>query len=186
MEKRQISSHMRSMEQNGDKYLEGYFAVFDQIYELWDGASESIDRHAFDGQIDGDIRALTNHDSTLVLGRTKAGTLELTVDDKGLFGRIKINPDDTDAMNMWARSKRGDVDQCSIGFDIIEEIVDHRSDGTVHWTLKSIKLYEVSTCTFPAYTGTSVTARNRDEGTIKKRKFELFREKQEKRFEKWH
>ena len=41
----------------GGKEIEGYFAVFGSRYELFPGASESIDPHAFDGELTGDVRA---------------------------------------------------------------------------------------------------------------------------------
>ena len=47
------------------------------------------------------------HDTTLVLGRTKAGTLTLKEDSRGLWGSIQINRDDVDAMNLYARVQRG-------------------------------------------------------------------------------
>ena len=157
--------------------IEGYFAVFNSNYELWDGASESIAPGAFDNTISGDIRALINHDSTLVLGRTTAGTLELKVDNRGLWGRIKINPNDQDAMNLHARVERGDVSQCSFGFFIVSEETDFRADGSVHWTLTEVDLFEVSCCTFPAYEETSISARAKDFETLKKRETDAWRSK---------
>lgn len=67
------------------------------------------------------VRALIDHETRLVLGRSKAGTLELREDSHGLWGKIRINPNDTDAMNLYNRVKRGDVDQCSFGFNIVKE-----------------------------------------------------------------
>jgi len=142
-----------------DMYIEGYFAVFGRETELWPGAYEEIAPGAFDETLNNDIRALINHDTTLVLGRTKAGTLELKTDSYGLWGRVKINPNDSDAVNLYERVKRGDVDQCSFGFNIIEEETEWRDDGTVKWRLKKIDLHEVSICTFPAYEDTGVQAR---------------------------
>ena len=142
-----------------DMFIEGYFAVFGRETELWPGAYEEIAPGAFDETLSNDIRALVNHDTTLVLGRNKAGTLELKTDNYGLWGRVKINPNDTDAMNIYERVKRGDVDQCSFGFNIIEEETEWRDDGTVKWRLKKIDLHEVSICTFPAYEDTGVQAR---------------------------
>jgi len=142
-----------------DMYIEGYFAVFSRETELWPGAYEEIAPGAFDETLNNDIRALINHDTTLVLGRTKAGTLELKTDSYGLWGRVKINPNDSDAVNLYERVKRGDVDQCSFGFNIIEEETEWRDDGTVKWRLKKIDLHEVSICTFPAYEDTGVQAR---------------------------
>ena len=142
-----------------DMYIEGYFAVFGRETELWPGAYEEIAPGAFDETLGNDIRALINHDTTLVLGRNKAGTLELKADSYGLWGRIKINPNDSDAVNLYERVKRGDVDQCSFGFNITSEETDWRDDGTVKWTITGIDLHEVSVCTFPAYEETGVQAR---------------------------
>lgn len=186
MERRSLATQFRAAEDNGARYLEGYFSVFGSTYELWHGATESIDPHAFDGAIGDDVRALINHDTTLVLGRTKSGTLELRIDSHGLWGRIHINDRDTDAMNLWERVQRGDVDQCSFGFDILEEETEYREDGTIHWTVKRLKLYEVSACTFPAYEETSLTARKAEAENIKKRKFDAFKIKNKERFAKWH
>lgn len=147
-------------EANGQEmYIEGYFAVFGRETELWPGAFEEIAPGAFDETLSNDIRALINHDTTLVLGRTKAGTLELKTDNYGLWGRVKINPNDIDAVNLYERVKRGDVDQCSFGFNITSEETDWRDDGTVKWTITGIDLHEVSVVTFPAYEDTGVQAR---------------------------
>lgn len=157
--------------------IEGYFAVFNSNYDLGYGMSESIARGAFDGTISDDVRALINHDTTLVLGRTSAHTLELRQDEHGLWGHIDINPNDTDAMNLYARVQRGDVTQCSFGFDILDEETEFRGEDEVHWTIKAVKLYEVSCCTFPAYQETSISARQTDLEEIKKRSLEAWKEK---------
>lgn len=173
-------------EENGDKFLEGYFARFDDVYNMGWGITESIDRHAFDDTLGDDVRVLVNHDTTLVLGRTTAGTAELRVDDTGLWARVKINPDDTDAMNAYARNARGDVSGASFGFDIKEIKRDYDiSKGTVHRTLLKVKLYEVSVCTFPAYEKTDVGARNKTKIAAEEEN-RLWREKQKERIKKWH
>lgn len=158
---RSIQTELKTRSEEGgpDKYIEGYFAVFNKETELWPGAFEEIAPEAFDGALQDDVRALINHDTTLVLGRTKAKTLELKTDSQGLWGRIKINPNDTDALNLYERVARGDVDQCSFGFEIVKEETDWRDDGTVKWTIREVKLYEVSPCTFPAYEQTGIQAR---------------------------
>ena len=156
-----------------DLFIEGYFAVYNRETELWPGAFEEIAPGAFDETLGNDIRALTNHDTTLVLGRNKIGTLELKADSHGLWGRIKINPKDTDAVNTYERVKRGDVDQCSFGFNIVKEETDWRDDGTVKWTIQEIDLHEVSVCTFPAYEDTGVQARKVEVSQYKKRQLEL-------------
>ena len=174
-------------EENGEKRIEGYFAVFDSNYELWDGATESIGRNAFDGALADDIRALIDHETRLVLGRTTAGTLTLRVDEHGLWGSIKINEADSDAMNLYARVQRGDVSQCSFGFDILQERTDVDSaTGAVRWTIEKVKLYEVSCVTFPAYKETAIQARAEEYRDIKKRENERWKAAQKERLTKWH
>lgn len=181
---RSIDAQFQTREDGEDLYIEGYFAVFNSIYDIGYGMSESIAPHAFDNTISDDVRALINHDTTLVLGRTSAHTLELRQDERGLWGKIAINPNDSDAMNLYARVKRGDVTQCSFGFDIISEDTEFSENGDVHWTIREVKLYEVSCCTFPAYEETSISARTRDLEEIKKRRTEAWKESMKKRIHK--
>lgn len=179
---RTIGTEFKTREDGESPAIEGYFAVFNSNYDIGDGMSESIAPEAFSSSLDNDVRALTNHDTTLVLGRTKAGTLELRQDDHGLWGRVDINPNDADAMNTYERVKRGDVDQCSFGFDIRSEETEFLDDGSVHWTIKDIELYEVSICTFPAYTETSVSvARSNEKSEMLKRKTEAWRARMKER-----
>lgn len=174
---RSISTKFETRDDSGNLSIEGYFAVFDGVYEIAPGLSESIAPGAFDNTLSGDIRALINHDTTLVLGRTKAGTLQLRVDNHGLWGHIDINPNDTDAMNLYNRVQRGDVDQCSFGFDILSEETEIRDNGDIHFTIKEVELFEVSACTFPAYEDTNIKARMRERDEIMKRKSQAWKEK---------
>ena len=165
----------QTREDGEDLRIEGYFAVFGSDYEMWPGVTESIDPHAFDEALADDIRVLVDHDTRLVLGRTAAHTAELRVDAHGLWGSVIVNRDDTDAMNAYARNKRGDVNQASFGFDILDEEKEYRDNGDVHFTIKCVKLYEVSLCTFPAYKETELKARADDVLEIRKRQAELWR-----------
>lgn len=178
---RSADAEFMTREDGENLSIEGYFAVFNSNYDIGYGLSESIAPGAFDGTLSDDVRALINHDTTLVLGRTAAHTLELRQDERGLWGRIAINPNDSDAMNLYNRVKRGDVNQCSFGFDILEEETEFRGDDEIHWTIKAVKLYEVSCCTFPAYEETSIAARQRDAEELKKRALEAWKEKQRQR-----
>lgn len=177
---RSTQSKFETREADGEMYISGYFAVFNSEYEMWPGAVESIADTAFDGALADDIRCLIDHETRLVLGRNKAGTLTLKVDTRGLWGEVRINPNDQDAVNLYERVKRGDVDQCSFGFDILDEEFEDRGD-TVKWTIKKVKLYEVSVVTFPAYEKTSVSARKRQLGEIKKRSIEAWKQRTLKR-----
>lgn len=181
---RSVDAQFTTREDSENLSIEGYFAVFNSNYDMGYGMSESIAPGAFDETISDDVRALINHDTTLVLGRTAAHTLELRQDEHGLWGRITINPKDSDAMNLYERVKRGDVNQCSFGFDINEEETEFLENGDVHWTIKSVKLYEVSCCTFPAYEETSIAARKKDAEELKKRSLEAWKEKMRNRIHK--
>ena len=157
-----------------------HFAVFNTPTELWPGCIEQIAPGAFASSMGLDVRALINHETRLVLGRTTAGTLSLQEDATGLYGEIRINEHDSDAMNLYARVQRGDVNQCSFGFDIIAEDYVASPDGqTCTWTVRDLVLYEVSVVTFPAYEATSAVARNADDASslktarLERRKKEL-------------
>ena len=172
---RSIESKFTTRDDDGALHIEGYFAVFNSTYQIWDDMSEAVAPGAFTDTLGEDVRALIDHETRLVLGRNSAGTLQLREDSHGLWGDILINPNDQDAMNLYARVQRGDVNQCSFGFDILEEETEFRDDGSIHWTIKKVKLYEVSVCTFPAYTETSVQARKNDFEAARERRAEAYR-----------
>lgn len=163
--------------EDGNPIIEGYFAVYNSVYEIGPGMSESIAPGAFSQSLEGDIRCLTNHDTTMVLGRTIADTLTLRDDATGLYGSVQINPNDSDAMNTWHRVQRRDVTQCSIGFEIIRQETETRADGSIHWTITEAKLYEVSVCTFPAYEETNIAARTAERDDYRARKQAAWKEK---------
>ncbi|MBF2648171.1 HK97 family phage prohead protease [Listeria innocua] len=169
-----------------EKVIEGYFAVFNSETELFPGAFEEILPGAFDNTLENDVRALINHDTALVLGRNVSETLSLRVDPVGLWGQIKINPLDSDAINLYERVKRGDVSQCSFGFNIIKEQEEWRDDGSVKWSLEEVELHEVSVCTFPAYSDTGVEARQNDVKRHEKRKLEAKKNQLKERLKLWH
>ena len=172
--------------EDGNLYIEGYFAVYNSRYNLWDGAYETIVPGAFEGETRKDVRALCNHDSTLVLGRTTAGTLTLRTDEVGLWGSIIINQADQDAMNLYERVKRGDVTQCSFGFDIVDQDVEYQDGEPTVWVIKKVRLYEVSVVTFPAYEDTGVSVRRREFAELARRKTEAWKAKARARLEKTH
>lgn len=181
---RSLPQNFKTRDADGKLYIEGYFAVFDSPYPLWDGAEEVVKPGAFEGVLTQDVRALVNHDTTLVMGRTTAGTLLLKQDKTGLWGQIEVNRDDTDAMNLYARVQRGDVSQCSFGFDIERETFVDLGDGRCRWEIEKVNpLYEVSVCTFPAYEATGVSARRQQLETIRQRETQVWRENMKKRLE---
>lgn len=182
-----MTENVRAVRSDAGPVIECLFATFTGRYDFAPGVYETIAPNAFDETLHDDIRALVDHDTRLVLGRTKAGTLSLRVDDKGLWGRIAINEQDNDAMNLYARVKRGDVSGCSFGFDVLDE--DHEfipATQESHWILKKVRLYEVSVCTFPAYQDTVAQSRKEQNGAFKKREHEAWKQRQLARLRKNH
>ena len=166
--------------------IEGYFVVFNSETELFEICYEEISDKAFRDIDLTDIRALADHDTAKVLGRTKSQTLSLTVDDKGLYGEITINKNDSEAVNLYERVKRGDIDQCSFGFNILNETMEQRADGTTKWTITEIELFEVSVVTFPAYSDTAVEARSAQIKQLEKRNLQTRKQQLKERIQKWH
>lgn len=164
---RTISGLLKREKAEGDALIiAGYFAVFTEDYEEYPGEFERLDPNCFNSSLNGgDIRALTDHNTEKVLGRTTAGTLHLKADTRGLYGEIEINPKDQDAVNLYARVQRGDVTQCSFGFVPTQIETEYRENGDILRVVKDLLLYEVSVCTFPAYESTGVEARSEDGAT---------------------
>lgn len=185
-EVRAVDTRFETRDDAGGKVIEGYFAVFGTEYAIAPGMSETIAPGAFSRTLtENDVRALTNHDTRLVLGRTSVGTLTLREDETGLWGRVVINPNDTDAVNTWERVRRGDVSQCSFGFNIVREDAEYLSDGKTMWTLRDVDLDEVSVCTFPAYKETNIQARSRERDAMARRRFEARKNELRERVKTW-
>lgn len=163
-------SNLRAKDETADKVIAARFIVFGVETELWPGVFEEIAPTCLDNADLSDVRALADHDTATVLGRTKVGTLSLSVGSEGVSGEIKINENDSDAMNLYSRVQRGDIDQCSFGFNILKESHEEREDGTVKFTIEEIELLEVSVVTFPAYEDTAAEARSKQIEDMKQRK----------------
>jgi HK97 family phage prohead protease len=164
-----------------ERTIEGYFALYESETELWAGSYEIISKGAFENTIQkNDIRALWNHNTQYVLGRNKNGSLQLKADDKGLFATIKL-PNTQYAEDLYSLVQRGDIDQASFGFNIIDEELEELADGGYRWRIKDIDLHEISVVTFPAYENTSVQAREKQVKEIESRKLQQKKSELQKR-----
>lgn len=143
----------------------GHAAVFNSLSEEMWGFREKIAPGAFRSAINQnqDVRALINHDSNFVLGRTKNGTLSLSEDTKGL--RVSIDPPSTTfAADLLVSIERKDISQMSFGFEVLKETWETDGDKNIR-TIEDVNLFDVSVVTFPAYpqTDVEVNTRNWDE-----------------------
>jgi HK97 family phage prohead protease len=154
-----------------ERIVEGYFALYESETELWEGSYEIISKGAFDSTLNKDVRALWNHNTQYVLGRSKNGSLQLKADDKGLFGTIKL-PNTQYANDLYELVSRGDIDQASFGFNIIDEELEELASGGYRWRIKDIDLHEISVVTFPAYENTTVQAREKQVEQLQQRKLQ--------------
>jgi uncharacterized protein len=167
IEKRFIPFTEFELREDADKppELVGHASVFNQetvIADWFDEWREVVAPGAFRKTIkEADIRALFNHDPNIVLGRNKAGTLELKEDDIGLHTVI-MPPD-----NEWGRPvldavRRGDVTGMSISFQVVKQSIERPKEGSQELpkrTIKEVKLFDVGPVTFPAFEQTDISAR---------------------------
>jgi len=160
---RRFTEHKVSVESrdaDGPPLIVGYGAVFNSISEDLGGFREMIAPGAFDSVLEDDVRALFNHDNNYVLGRTRSGTLKLSVDDIGL--RYEAIPPATQIIQemVVAPMKRGDIDQSSFGFIVAKDDWNENLAGEVTRTIMKVeRLFDVSPVTFPAYPDTNVAMR---------------------------
>lgn len=138
----------------------GYAAVFNSITDIGGYFREQIAPGAFDSALTADVRALFNHDTGLVLGRTTANTLRLASDERGLAVEIDM-PDTAFARDLGVSMKRGDITGMSFGFMVTKQNWDESGDTPLR-TIEAVDLFEVSIVTFPAYADTAVAVRTLD------------------------
>lgn len=180
MEVRQMNfqSEFKTREQEDKKMIEGYFIVFNQETNLYCDVYEKIAPEAVQNSLsNNDIRCLFDHDSAKVLGRNKNHTLSLKADDYGLYGSVEVNENDREAMDIYERVKRGDIDSCSFGFYPLKEEHTERDDGSHLFTVKDADVIEVSVVTFPAYPQTQVSARVKEVDKLKLEKLNVRKNK---------
>jgi hypothetical protein len=151
-------------------HLEGYAALFNSRSENLGGFTETIQPGAFRASLKArnDIKLLWNHETGAVLGSTRAGTLTLTEDARGLRVMATL-PNTSYGRDAAELVRRGDVTGFSFGFSMPTRGGDEWSADGTERLLKSVRLFEVSLVAFPAYSGTAGTATVRGLDKIAKR-----------------
>lgn len=163
-------------EDAGKMIIEGYAAVFDSETligsEEW-GFYESIDKRAFEGANMKDVPLKYNHsDAVPILARTRNKSLELKVDEKGLFIRADLL-DTSDGRDMFKRIEAGLIDKMSFAFTVKEEDVRCEKNKAPHRKiLRFDRIFDVSVVDTPAYEDTSIYARSRERAEAWKRQAE--------------
>lgn len=150
------------------KKIGGYAAVFNSAADIGDYFTEIIAPGAFAGTIGGDVRALIDHDTGRVIGRTTAGSLRLSEDATGLAVEIDL-PDTNDGRDLATLIERGDMSGMSIGFVVTKETWDETGAMPMR-TIMAVDLCEVSVVAFPAYDDTSIAMRSLDASRNEKKK----------------
>lgn len=152
-ELRSSTASFRKAADGAARMIEGYAAVFNSPTAIGSYFREQIAPGAFTEAIGrDDVRALFNHDSNMVLGRSTAGTLRLAEDERGL--KIEIDPPDTQlARDLMVSMERGDITQMSFGFYVDKEIWDETVTPPLRTILK-VRLADTSIVTTPAYEDT--------------------------------
>jgi uncharacterized protein len=147
-----------------EKRIRGMAIVFDSLSVNLGGFREIIKPEAVDRTINEalDVRALADHDSAKVLGRTRSGTLQLRKEKRGLAIIIEPDPEISYAKDLMRAVARGDVSGMSFGFRVLED--DWREDPETGMPIRDVldmRISEVSVVAFPAYEATDVMVSQR-------------------------
>lgn len=158
LEKRTLTSPVEVRKADDKRTVAGYAALFNSEADIGGAFREVIAPGAFSDTLAGDIRALVDHDSGRVIGRSTAGTLRLNEDDKGLAVEIDL-PDTTDGRDLAVSLDRGDISGMSFGFRVTKDTWDETGNIPLR-TIQAVDLFEVSAVAFPAYDDTSLALRS--------------------------
>jgi HK97 family phage prohead protease len=161
MERRALAAAPELRAGDKGKTIAGYAAVFNEETDIGGAFREVIAPGAFKGTLDRDIRALVDHDSGRVIGRSKAGTLRLSEDAHGLAVEVDL-PDTSDGRDLAVSLERGDISGMSFGFRVTHDEWDETKEIPTR-TIRAVELFEVSAVAFPAYDGTELALRSRDQ-----------------------
>ena len=152
-EKRFFDVETRIDSTNDKDVVVGHAAVFNSLSEDLGGFREMIMPGAFDDVLDNDTRAYFNHDPNYLLGRVSAGTLRLSVDEKGLRYELDI-PQTTAGNDLKENLRNGNITQSSFAFTLPEngDTWERTEEGQDIRKINKIgRLFDVSPVSLPAY-----------------------------------
>lgn len=162
MERRAIQNKVELREaDNGKTYIEGYGILFNtesQVLRTGTGQEfiETVAPEALKDTDMSDVIGRAEHTNAMLLGRTSSGTMELRVDEVGVYYRIEV-PNTTAGRDTLEYIKRGDMRGASFAFPKPKDKVEKR-DGMFYRTITSIdKLVDIGPVVNPAYVNTSAT-----------------------------
>lgn len=154
---------------DGTRHITGIAVPYGQQTELWRDYYEVFERGSLAESLENDdIRILYNHNDDIVLARKGAGTVTFEDRENGVFVDMIVNESDSQAMDIYARVKRGDIPGWSIGFIPEKEEPEYRADSSVLNHIKKARVVEFSVCPFPAYSQTEISARKAESLSIRK------------------
>ena len=169
LERRALTNPPEIRAAEGGKVAKGYAALFNSRADIGGYFTEIIAPGAFTETLrTADVLALIAHDSGRVIGRSKAGTLRLQEDAKGLFVEIDL-PDTSDGRDLAVQLERGDISGMSFGFRVTHDEWDETGDIPSR-TIHQVELFEVSAVANPAYPDTSLALRSLDAARTERRR----------------
>lgn len=164
VERRKTDHKVEYREEGEEKFFEGYGIVFNTPTDMGP-FMEEVAPGAESEVMNDDVRGLMNHSEDMVLGRTKAGTMTLSVDSIGVRYKILYNPNDPDHVRAREKVMRGDISQSSFAFRVKDDKWEKRN-GKEHRTItKFSRLIDMSLVTYAAYESTTVAMRSANRKT---------------------
>ena len=149
--------------ESGPPKIGGYAAVFNMRSDLLGGSFiEEIAPGAFDGVMTQDVRALFNHNPNYLLGRTKSGTLKLSLDSRGLHYEIDLPDTQTVRDLVMTPLMRGDMTGSSFTMLVAEDEWRQEGDVIVRTIHRISELRDVGPVAFPAYPDATAGQRSLD------------------------
>jgi HK97 family phage prohead protease len=172
MERRSLTEPVEFREaDDGSKTIAGHAAVFNVETDIGGMFREKIAPGSFAKTIKAnDIRSLFDHNSALILGRTKSKTLRLSEDENGLHYEVDL-PDTQAGRDLRVSMDRGDIDGSSFAFRVTKQSWDESGDIPLR-TIQEVELFEVGPVTFPQYPEAEVALRSLNDERSEREKAE--------------